>query len=106
VPLVVMNGLPVPNQGVAKCPGGRHVGVDRTHEVAGTHRLVLEGEMDDAVGLQAAAVAKLSRSSRSPRRTSAPMAATAWADVSERARPTTWWPCVEKFGDDGGGDMA
>ena len=39
------------DQGLANRPGGCQVGVDRAHEVAGTHRLVLEGEMDDAVGL-------------------------------------------------------
>src|SRR3954470_14992415 len=46
----------------------------------------------------AAAAFRPSRSSRSPRRTSAPSTATASAEASERARPTTWWPLSRSSG--------
>ena len=44
-------GLVGADQGLADRLDGRQVRVDRAHEVAGAHRLMLEGEVDHAVGL-------------------------------------------------------
>src|SRR5262245_32807802 len=41
---------------------------------------------------------RLSRSPRSPRRTSAPLASSASAEASERARPRTVWPAANSSG--------
>ena len=49
---------------------------------------------------------RLSRSSRSPRCTSAPAAASALAPVSERERPSTVWPAFDKVPYDLGADEA
>ena len=48
--------------------------------------------------LSRAPARRTSVSVRSPRKTSAPMAATAVAEVSERASPGTWWPAPMSSG--------
>ena len=52
MPLVLTKGLSVPARASPKACGRGHVGGDRGLHVAGRHQVVLEGEVDDAVGVR------------------------------------------------------
>ena len=105
MPPVDTKGLSVPIRVSPIALGGGHVGVDRAHEVAGPHRLVLEGEMDDAVGLSGGG------------RQTVEVVEIAAADLGAHGgnglgrsvgagEADDLVAVVEKLGNDGGGDVA
>ncbi len=105
MPPVDTKGLSVTDQGLADRLVGGHIGVDRAHEVAGTHRLVFEGEMNDAVGLSGRGrqTVKVVEIAAADLGTHGGNGLGRGAGAGESDNPVA---VVEKFGDDGTGDMA
>ena len=98
-------GLVGADQGLADRLGGRHVGGDRAHEVAGAHRLVLEGEVDHAVGLgggraQAVEVVEIAATNLGAER------GDGLSGCVRAGQADDLVAVAQKFGDDGGGDVA
>ena len=87
VPEVITNGLSEPSERLADRLDGAQVGSRAASRHVG--EVVVEGEVDDAVGGGRALRAGCRGRRESPRCTSAPAAARAAAEASERARPTT-----------------
>ena len=105
VPPVDTNGLVGADEGLADRLGGRHIGGDRAHEVARAHRLVLEGEVDHAVGLsgggpQTVEVVEIAAAHLGAER------GDGLSGCIRAGQADDLVAVVEKFGDDGGGDVA